>query len=365
MNYIRKIRSAIFVNGFLFIGIILLFSACSDEAMSRFNAKPSAFGDANYLVVVADKDLWEGEVGDTFQNYFSSAYLILPQPEPILDIRHFTPSELEKDPIRRELRTYVILGNIDDPSSPTAKLLKQDIGPERIRKAKEEGGYGTLQRKEKWAKDQLNFLMFGTDKESILANIRKNHAVILKLIKQRDKKLINSAVYAGGESRNTEADINQSFGLKMKIPVEYFIALDDPSIMWIRKETKEISSNILLHKIPYTSESQLSYEGFKSIRDSLGKKYIASNIEGSYMQINDSDLPMFVKPIEIENLYALEARGIWEMENDFMGGPFMSYLIHNPDSNQLYLLDGFVFAPGREKRNLMQHLEHILGTVQF
>ena len=48
-----------------------------------------------------------------------------------------------------------------------------------------------------------------------------------------------------------------------------------------------------------------------------------------------------------------------------MGGAFISYLRHNPDNNELLFVDGFVHAPGKDKRNFMQHLEHIISTVNF
>jgi hypothetical protein len=48
-----------------------------------------------------------------------------------------------------------------------------------------------------------------------------------------------------------------------------------------------------------------------------------------------------------------------------MGGAFVSYLIHNPEKEELLFIDGFVYAPGKEKRNFMQQLEFIISTVEF
>jgi hypothetical protein len=53
------------------------------------------------------------------------------------------------------------------------------------------------------------------------------------------------------------------------------------------------------------------------------------------------------------------------MENDFMAGPFVSYLIHDPERQELLFLDGFVYLPNEEKRNLIQELEYILRTAKF
>ena len=54
-----------------------------------------------------------------------------------------------------------------------------------------------------------------------------------------------------------------------------------------------------------------------------------------------------------------------DIANDYMGGPFISYLIHNPKKNELLFIDGFMHAPGEEKRDHMQELEHIITSVTF
>jgi len=366
MKLSQKINYSTFWKGIFALAIAAFIStSCTEEARTRLSAKANAFGKANHVVVVADKDVWEGAVGDTFRFYFSSAFLILPAPEPILDLKHFTPLDLEKDPIRKELRTYIYLGNMSDKSSATTKLMGEDVGPERIRSAREGKGYGNIQKKDKYAYGQLNVFMYGTDEEKLLANIKNNYSTILKRIKENDAELIEANIYAGGESRKAEENVTAAMGIGLKIPADYFVALEEENTMWIRKMTKEFSSNIILHKMPYTAKEQLSYQGIKSLRDSITKQYVSSDIPDSYMLINDVDLPMFVKNVDFNDYFAVEAKGIWELKNDYMGGPFISYLIHNPNNNELYLLDGFVFAPSKKKRELMQYLEHILNTVEF
>jgi len=345
------------------IATLYLLGSCSEEAASRLKAKPHAFGKANHLVVIADKDVWEGEVGDTFRYYFSSAFLILPQPEPVFDLKHFTPGDLAADPIRKELRSYILLGDITKANSPTAELMKENIGPERIRSAEEDKGYGNLQKKDKWAQGQMVIYMFGTDNQSVIKNIQTTYPSIAKKLQDGDHKLIEATVYGGGENRTLSNQVQEKLGVQLRVPKEYFLAMDDPNLMWIRRETQEMSSNIILHKLPYKDASQLSYEGFKSLRDTIGKQYISSTVEGSHMQINDVSLPMFVTPTQFKEMYAVEARGIWELTEDYMGGPFISYLVHNPTTSELYLLDGFIFAPGKEKRNLIQNLEYIISTT--
>jgi hypothetical protein len=63
--------------------------------------------------------------------------------------------------------------------------------------------------------------------------------------------------------------------------------------------------------------------------------------------------------------YAVETRGIWEMEGDFLAGPFISYLILNEAKTELIYIDAFVLAPGERKRNQMLYLEQIISSFAW
>ena len=83
------------------------------------------------------------------------------------------------------------------------------------------------------------------------------------------------------------------------------------------------------------------------------------------MVINDDDLPVFDYTYDIDGKYTREIRGVWEMVNDFMGGPFASYAILNETNNEVIFVDTFIYAPGKEKRNMMQELEYIVRHSTF
>jgi hypothetical protein len=102
-----------------------------------------------------------------------------------------------------------------------------------------------------------------------------------------------------------------------------------------------------------------------ALRDSIGKLHIRSSEPGSYMRINAVDLPLFIDPTLIDGRFALEAKGIWEMVNDFSGGPFFTYLVYDQDRGELLFLDAFILAPGEDKRDVMQQMEQILRSARF
>ena len=349
----------------LLLLVALLGWSCSEEAQRSLRPTPLAVGKINQLVIIADQDTWDGPVGDTIAYYFSGPFPILPQPEPLLDLNHFTPQQLDADVLRRELRTYLFVADLSEEDSPATRLIKRDLGEERVRKAVEEGNFAPIAGHDKWATGQLLVYQFANSQEQLIGLIKKNFPAILKEIHKEDAKKIDATVYLDGESRKLNTEVSEKMGIQLRVPNEYFLALSDDNVIWLRKETAKISSNILIHKVKYTRQEQLSGEGLKAIRDSLGRDYVSSTEPKSYMQINDEDLPLLIDETSIDGHYALEGRGIWEVVNDFMGGPFVSYLIHDSDKDELIFLDGFIWAPGEDKRDDMQYLNYILTTARF
>ena len=63
-----------------------------------------------------------------------------------------------------------------------------------------------------------------------------------------------------------------------------------------------------------------------------------------------------------------ELRGFWDVQGDFMGGPFVSYSTVDTATNRVFTLDCYVYAPDLNKprkRNYMRGVEHLLYSVQF
>lgn len=353
-------------NSILILLIIAsLTTSCGEEVKRGLQPIPAAFGKINQLVIIADEDVWQGKIGDTLRYYYAAAYPILPQPEPIFDLKHFTPHDLALDPLRQELRNYLFIADLDDEDSPTANFIKKDLGPEKIRRARDDRSFNSTVGRDRWAKGQLVIYQFGFSRQELINNIKKNFAAVSKRINQADKEKIDASVYLDGISKALIEEIKEQMGVDLRIPGDYDLATNDGDVIWLRKETYDISSNILISKIAYSDQSQLTKQGIKAIRDTIGRKYISSEIPNTYMRVNDIDLPMFTYVKTVNNNYTLEARGIWEIVNDYMGGAFISYLMHNPEKKELLFIDGFVHAPGTEKRNLIMQLEHIMASVKF
>ena len=347
------------INWLLPCVFFLSLMSCGDSGFT-VGPKPKALGVANQITVIADEDLWDGSTGDSLRFYLESVYPVLPRPESLFDLRYFTPFDITAEKLRRELRTYLICVNTQDTSSRTYKMALRHLGVDGL-----SNDMAALKMsRDRWATGQIVLYLIAPDSNTLAASVSQYFPSITEQVNKHDRKQIHAKAYLKGKSQSISDRVKAAFGIEMDVPGDYKIARDSGDFIWLRKDFEDITVNILLKKLAYVSQDQFGKSGIKQIRDELGRQHISSTSEDSYMITNDVDLPMYLFQRSVNGHYAVEARGIWEMENDFMGGPFASYLIQLPTKNELLFVDGFVLAPGQKKRDIMQEIELVIHSIK-
>ena len=98
--------------------------------------------------------------------------------------------------------------------------------------------------------------------------------------------------------------------------------------------------------------------------DSVSKTFVPGRIEETYMITEKAYLPVFKRTF-IKNFESFETRGTWEVQGDFMGGPFINYLVKDSINNRTLYIEGFVFSPSQRKRDNIIELEAIIKTLKI
>ncbi len=351
--------------------IVLLLSissiySCINKGNNSSLMKPIAISKTNDVVVIADNSLIKSEIGDTFKYFFESAYPITPNPEPLFHTRYFSYKEIDAQPLRRQLRSYIVLVNLKDTTSGVTKLFIKDMGKNRVQKILESEGFNVIYAKDKWARDQLVVYIVGKNADDLINAIKNNFSIITDKIHKHDESQIKAATYFQGENGIMGVRAKKALGIDIKIPKDYIQALfkEDEKLIWGRRDSKKAISNFIVKAIEYKDTSQFSKKYIIKLINEFGKN-VTSDTKDSRLVVNDKDLPVLISSTEINGNTAIEARGIWEMTDDFMGGPFIAYLIKNKDTNDLAFVLGFVFAPGKDKKEYLQQMMTIANTLQF
>ncbi len=348
--------------------LIALAFITSCGPASNMSVKPTALGTMNEITVIADETVWSGIVGTSIDELLGGAYPITPRPEPLYDLRQYTVNQINEEPLRRQLRTYLVIGNINDQNSPSAQLIRDDIGQERVNKALTDSTFRTSIGREKWAYGQLVIYLFGDSDEDIVRALKENYNGISSKIAEHDAKQLYQYTYAKGINKGLSKSFVERYGVTIEIPASFKIAMDsltEDKLIWLRKDLPSGVVNLVFRLYNYTSEKQVSDEYIRERFDSFGRKFVSSEAANSYMVSNPVDLPILPFNRTIDNRYTKEIRGIWEMENDFLGGPFQSYAIVNESIGKLLIIDGFIYAPGVKKRNMMQEIDLIVNSIRW
>jgi hypothetical protein len=99
------------------------------------------------------------------------------------------------------------------------------------------------------------------------------------------------------------------------------------------------------------------------LRDSISKAQIPGPVENTYMSTDFGYKPI-TQEVNFGNIKTLESRGLWEVENQFMAGPFLNYYIE-VGNDKVIILDGFVYSPGTNKREYIFELEAIIRSLKL
>jgi hypothetical protein len=354
---LTKVRQNIYISA-LFLLASIGFSSCFADELEPMKA---AHGRIDNILVVAQPQLWNSEVGDSFKVYFEGLFPITPQPESMYDVRFLQFEEFDK--YQKLHRTILFLADLSDHNDETTKLVEKVLGEEGLKRAKSDPQYRIAVHQDRWAKGQLVIYWFAPDKKALAESVTLHYKNVMQNIQKHDDKKLTEMLYNLGINQEAGAAIKQQYNVEMSIPIDYTLAVRDSNAIWLRFETNKISSNVFLYSLP--EGTVLSPDNLRATRNSITQKYFTTEADSSYMQIDDRFLPVFYQSMQFAKSNALQARGIWAMVNDFMGGSFITYLIEDKKNKRVLLLDAFIHAPGQQKRIELRRLDLILSTLKI
>lgn len=320
---------------FIFFLLTLVISSCKESNTKEERIIPSSNGRINSVSVVIDNELWKGPVGDTIRKHLAQPVLGLPQDEPIFSLSHI-PSQAFEGFVRNN-RTFV----------QVIKGEKQD--------------FGFVQ--DAFAEPQLGVIIKGKNNQEIIEVFTKNAAKIIDHIKRVE--LIENQKRISESQLDTQR-IQEQLGINLNIPENYRYAKTKNNFLWIRRNIKSGHMNLLVYELPRNAinkDSILNSEIVKA-RDSISKHFLEGEEEESHYKTEGAFTPFLIETV-VGGHQAYETRGTWEITKQFMGGPYLNYMIEDRENNRYIVLEGFTYAPRLEKRNYMFELEAIMKTVKI
>lgn len=317
----------------LILAIISIFFSCEDKEQKRY--VPKSNGQINDLTVVADNILWENTVGDSIRKILAAPVEGLAIEEPQFAMRQMPPEVWTGF----AKKSRIVL-KIEKGIEPNTQIFE-----------------------DKFARPQTLVVVSGQTNAEIIDQIKKNAGKIQDVY---NKEEITERQRRTKKSLFNDEPIKESLGLTIEAPSAYRMAKAEEKFFWLRKDIKTGTMDMMIYEAPLSAirEKDSTVLDVVRLRDSVGKIYIEGPVEGSYMATEDAFTPFISKTI-LDNKPTFETKGLWDVENAYMSGPFINYAIEDKVNKRWVILEGYVFAPSVEKRDYVFELESIIKSVEI
>jgi len=319
----------------LFISVV---SCNNNTSKNTVKILPDSAGPVNKIAIVVDNELWNNTVGETIRNIMAQPIDGLPQEEPIFSLN--------------QIPTQVFTGFAKQGRS----ILKVEYGEPNFK----------IERNTH-ARPQKIVTVSGKNIEEIKAQITKNADNIIQALKTEE---IRHKQKQMSKSLSRTKNVQESLGIKVKFPSYYRVtktaATPEDKFNWIKRDIPTGYTNVLFYELPLNAikkNDSLVSQIIKT-RDSIGKKFIPGPVDGSFLGTEMAYAPHVFETI-IDNKPTIEVKGLWDVKDQFMSGPFIMYLIEDRVNNRYVVAEGFAFAPSVSKRNYVFELESIIKSIRI
>lgn len=347
------------MRGLLLLVTLALASSCNQLVSTDKSTLPISGGVADEVMVVGDQAVWDGPVGDALRKLFETPFPITPQFESTIKVS-FVPYDKMSDLLRRH-RNILFIADLSS-NTATSDFVVESLGEEYTSKALLDPTKFFATQSEVWARPQQVMVLFGNSQEQMVKNINERGQKIVSRIQKFDMEHKYMPALHIEEPQAEITDIlRKNFGFTMYVPSSFYIAKNDKDLLWLRRDIDKVGMHVFIYTVPLDSIPFTSETAIK-LRDQLGK-LVSSEIDSTYM-VSDTVLPFEHFDINVAGLPAIDTRGLWSMENDFMGGPFINYLLLDTKNKRLIMLDGFIYAPGEKKKIQLRYLQAMFSTLK-
>ena len=320
----------------LIVAVALVIAGCTKR--STVPNKTTA-GKSYDMFILASDDLWQG------------------------DLRFAVCDALEADAVGlRRAEGYFNIVDWRNPDKATVvdlkygNILKLAVEPSIV-----EPAFSVAQNV--YARPQTIVTAKAASAEALSSFITDNAATLRQIFEEAERTRSN-AYYSGGAAELLMEDFKSHTGDEMLIPANFYKANTlDKSLLWYIRDYKNKAQYIFAFEYPYTDAEDFTPEWLMRTLDNKLSTITSKGAVGSYMGVNENG-PAVVTEQTIAGKRWYELRGWWEVNNDFMGGPFVSYSTLDETTNEITTIMFALYAPEEGQRNPLRELEHLIYTIK-
>lgn len=315
----------------------LLLMGCNSKKSSQ-GGLFGATGKPLEMVVVIPNDYDSPALRDSIKQAFSYPMPCLPQYEPMVAV--MTTLESNFSQLFKSMRNVLFI------SINKEQYTKPSIGIS----------------KDQFATGQLLIHARAESLESIYYLLRNRGEYLTNLIHKEELARLSALFKDTYSSKVAGLMEEQIGGWQIKLSNDLEHTNVDTNFVWASDMGSKGRTDFLAYTYPYEGEESLSTQRIIAARDSVLSTHVLGQYEGSHMT-TEKRVPPVVRKFDFNGTRRTEVRGLWAMEGDMMGGPFVLHAIADEAKGRVVVAEMLVYYPGGNKKNLMLFAESQLYTL--
>jgi hypothetical protein len=320
--------------------IVLLTVAASCNRRQNTNKPlltPSSSGNPYEVMVVAEDSIWDGYAGRALRRVLNKPVPMLPQDEPSFHVTRIRPKNYDR--IMNLFRNIIVF-KIDDDFRQGKIKFERNV----------------------FAYPQAIVTIHAPNTRVASSYITENTTSIIDFFYNEE---LNRQVESLNFSYNPifSDSLKKVLGCDMLIPPDIAKMKIGKDFIWASNDGLQTVQNIVVYAYPYSTQKVFDKHSFIALRDTFMGRNIPGYNPGSVMQTNPECVD--VRNYTQNGQFIQEARGLWEMSGDAMGGPFVSQSRVDSVNNRVIVTEAFVYAPSKMKRSMIRRLEASLYTLRM
>lgn len=320
--------------------IVLLTVAVSCNRRQNTNKPlltPSSSGNPYEVMVVAEDSIWDGYAGRALRRVLNKPVPMLPQDEPSFHVTRIRPKNYDR--IMNLFRNIIVF-KIDDDFRQGKIKFERNV----------------------FAYPQAIVTIHAPNTRVASSYITENTTSIIDFFYNEE---LNRQVESLNFSYNPifSDSLKKVLGCDMLIPPDIAKMKIGKDFIWASNDGLQTVQNIVVYAYPYSTQKVFDKHSFIALRDTFMGRNIPGYNPGSVMQTNPECVD--VRNYTQNGQFIQEARGLWEMSGDAMGGPFVSQSRVDSVNNRVIVTEAFVYAPSKMKRSMIRRLEASLYTLRM
>ncbi len=210
-----------------------------------------------------------------------------------------------------------------------------------------------------YAKPQIIIYVCGPSAAQIKTDARQTGRTVSTMINRFERK---AAIAELRRRYNVKAaqTADSLFGHTVRVAPEMTGMKIGQDFIWISDQSATAMGNVCVYS--YSGDS-LDTTRAVTVRDSVMRANIPGETPQMFMLTAATPQPTAtVRNTGGRKMMVM--RGLWEMKDGAMGGPFVSHSIADTVRGRIITAEAFVFAPGKKKGNIIRQLEAALYTLK-